>query len=511
MTRRVLAAAGAALLLACWAAAAPPADDDVQDVVLQADGRSVLVRLHLQVDGKPFRTAYREAWDDYLKRFFKYLDADGDGVLSEKEASRMPPPVDLIPDPSTRTVNVAFNVRVVDDDGDGKITFAELGTFQRQYGLAPLQIHTAPRFGGVPSGLNEALFARLDTDKDARLTKEELAAAVDVLFALDRDRDDLLTAQELLGAPTPPAFPPRPLGGGGMAAARPAAPSPIALAGDDSRDGAPAVELIVRLGKIGDAKPVEVLSAAGKTEAVSARLAPDGALQLTAGTTMFELRVNAGRPVQPAGARQAVLDQFHAALPKGQTHLTRREAQLAQFFPNQFSLFDQNGDDKLTEAELLAYLDVQDRLAQAVACTSAVLVSEKGTGLFELLDRDRDGRLSQREVREAPRLLARLGREDAGFLSPNNIPASYQLAVGLGRGTFTRSGGSFSPRGMPTLTLDWSRPGLLWFTKMDRNHDGDLSPREFLGSRELFRKLDTDGDGLISLEEAEKADTLFRK
>jgi hypothetical protein len=256
---------------------------------------------------------------------------------------------------------------------------------------------------------------------------------------------------------------------------------------------------------------VEVLSAAGKTEAVAARLAPDGSLLLTAGGTLFELRVNAGRPALTAGARQGVLDQFHAALPKGQAFLTRREAQLAQFFPNQFALFDQNGDDKITEAELLAYLDVQDRLARAVACTPALLVSDKGTGLFELLDRDRDGRLSQREVREAPRLLARLGREEAGFLSPNNIPTSYQLAVGLGRGTFTRSGGSFAPRGMPTLTLDWSRPGLLWFTKMDRNHDGDLSPREFLGSRELFRKIDTDGDGLISLEEAEKADALFRK
>src|SRR6185437_4376532 len=42
----------------------------------------------------------------------------------------------------------------------------------------------------------------------------------------------------------------------------------------------------------------------------------------------------------------------------------------------------------------------------------------------------------------------------------------------------------------------------LWFSKMDRNRDGDLSPREFLGTVEDFRKLDTDGDGLISVEEA---------
>jgi hypothetical protein len=45
---------------------------------------------------------------------------------------------------------------------------------------------------------------------------------------------------------------------------------------------------------------------------------------------------------------------------------------------------------------------------------------------------------------------------------------------------------------------------------MDVNNDGDVSEREFLGSREDFKKIDTDGDGLISVEEAEKADAWFR-
>ena len=40
---------------------------------------------------------------------------------------------------------------------------------------------------------------------------------------------------------------------------------------------------------------------------------------------------------------------------------------------------------------------------------------------------------------------------------------------------------------------------------MDRNGDGDVSLREFLGPIELFRKLDKDGDGLISAEEAAAA------
>jgi Ca2+-binding EF-hand superfamily protein len=37
---------------------------------------------------------------------------------------------------------------------------------------------------------------------------------------------------------------------------------------------------------------------------------------------------------------------------------------------------------------------------------------------------------------------------------------------------------------------------------MDRNQDGDVSRREFLGTAESFQKLDQDGDGLIDTKEA---------
>jgi hypothetical protein len=46
---------------------------------------------------------------------------------------------------------------------------------------------------------------------------------------------------------------------------------------------------------------------------------------------------------------------------------------------------------------------------------------------------------------------------------------------------------------------------------MDRNRDGDVSRKEWLGTEEEFRRIDTDGDGLISLAEAEAYDKLMRQ
>jgi len=40
---------------------------------------------------------------------------------------------------------------------------------------------------------------------------------------------------------------------------------------------------------------------------------------------------------------------------------------------------------------------------------------------------------------------------------------------------------------------------------MDRNGDGDVSIKEWVGDLDVFRKLDVDGDGLVSSHEAGKA------
>src|SRR5262249_21719780 len=116
----------------------------------------------------------------------------------------------------------------------------------------------------------------------------------------------------------------------------------------------------------------------------------------------------------------------------------------------------------------------------------------------------------------AVKLLDQLGAAKKGFLTKEDMPHSYLLS--LKRGGVVRGdvdfisaledlyGGSYE-----ASDGDYHTAGPVWFRKMDRNRDGDVSRKEVLGSDELFRLIDADGDGLISAEEAERYDAAHRK
>jgi Ca2+-binding EF-hand superfamily protein len=186
-------------------------------------------------------------------------------------------------------------------------------------------------------------------------------------------------------------------------------------------------------------------------------------------------------------------------------------------FKDLFKVMDRNGDGKLFAKEMLDYLEEVSKFQTLAAGSCGTLtMSEQGRGLFALIDTDGDGRLSVREMRNAVRLIEQLDRDGDGQISRHEVPRNYQLA--LNRGSTAQSpfgnnqGLVFLANGMRGTPTPPRPPcGPRWFRKMDRNRDGDVSRRELLGTHEEFRRIDTDGHGLISVEEAERADQWFRE
>jgi hypothetical protein len=136
-------------------------------------------------------------------------------------------------------------------------------------------------------------------------------------------------------------------------------------------------------------------------------------------------------------------------------------------------------------------------------------VEQQGRTLFSRIDSDADRRLTQRELRNAVSTFTEFDADHDGRVSDSDLQTSYLLTIGLGRSELRRNDGRMSMQMMQSGTTDAILPpdasltGPVWFQRMDRNRDGDVSRKEFLGTPEMFENLDKNADGLISTQESQ--------
>lgn len=522
MTYRLLTVVLAVPCAAALAADPPRAvgGPEAVELVILAGDRPARVALHVEVDDRPAA----RLWDAAFDRLFAFFDADSNGSLSEAEAARLPSAFAL------RQVQWGqFNPQAggappfngLDANGDRKLTREELTAWYARAGVGgTVGVGTAP---GTTS-LTDALVRALDANGDGRVSEAEWKAAPAALRRLDANDDELVSPGELVAKLVYP-------GAAGTARLTPpgagaSASFPVLVLPADGADTRWAAEVLRRTGagRLGLEPPVfagldvdknGVLSAAelagwrkspadatwhvrfdttsGRRPVVTA--AGDGASApgWARGRVRVDLRPDDGRlPEQARAARKRSLSQFAEADADRDGAVTAEEAAKLRPAPLRALVpaADRNGDGRLAEQELVAWLDLQDALARA---HTLVTVLDLGTGLFEMLDADHDGALSARELRAAWERLGAAGCVTDGAFDRAKLPR--HLCVVVSRGVPS------TPLGRPP------RSGPDWFRAMDRNGDGDVSRREFSGPAAVFEALDLDRDETLSAGEAERAGT----
>lgn len=414
------------------------------------------------------------------------------------------------------------------------------------------------------TNIGQQLFGILDTNRDGALSQEELEAAETVLRKVDLDRNELFTAQEfqVLAADSPSAassagtldrrapglvryhlltgqspaqlqltaracgayYAHAAAGSSGFSGslARNQSKLPTDIFDQIDRDGDGVIDAADWLAALSSPSP-DLLVSVWLGKDASSRMAEERLIVQDVGA----LGLQPSPPV-PQGGRDVDLSGDRLQFRFADNQQFREPADLLK---DLFSRLDRdnNGYIDRNEAGQLRGLDFRDldtdgdgmvflKEFQAGGLPLCTLVNqlvdlniaETGFDMFSVADANKDGRLSIREVRSLPSLFVSWDRNGDGRVDAAELPAYFMMRLnfGLALEAFSQDRSTpqvvqtrqFNPNRTSPQPADASIPP--WFTLMDRNGDGDVSRREFLGDLKLFDLWDTDGDGLLSPAEA---------
>ena len=266
----------------------------------------------------------------------------------------------------------------------------------------------------------------------------------------------------------------------------------------------PDVELIVRLGRRDPWRAaIEVVGAPGHPRPAGVtvgKLGDEGAI-IDLGTAVVEVRADdVTRSPALASQRTAYLAQFHTCDADRNGFVDRNEARTLAVIARVLDAADRDKDYRLGRRRADGLLRLPRGDLRPADHPPGDRPGELAARSARRLDRDR--RIDIRELRALPGAIRREDRDLDGYVTPREIVRHYRWVVCRGEGTAIPA----QPiAGSARVFVPTSRPlphAPRWFLKMDRNRDGDLSPREFLGPADVFAAYDLDRDGLISPAEA---------
>jgi Ca2+-binding EF-hand superfamily protein len=507
---------------------------DAQDLIFLAPNGAVVFRLHLRVDGRPFS----ELREGVARQLFETLDADSNGLLEGKELEGIPRPEVLAAvakharpqAPSVaRSIKPVPKGRVTPDDLAAYLLSYDISNFglDVDYGQKPVGEYSAtvPRYGNQrPDNLEmNTLLTVLDADGDGRVTVVECGRVDELFRKLDLNDDETISQTEIAEV------------AGSKSAARKESSNPLGdmatllqpmdrsgpqldlartLADRYRRmsraqaalwlaDSPLQFELDVSLPK----KSLQSPSVALRTVAASGEQAGSGVRKGTAGEIVLELgrlpvELHAAEsPPRPVSREAHAKALFKQADRDNSGYLDAGELATTNLGlgPDDFKAIDADHNGMLFEGEWLAFMAMyeivaENRVTLTIGATSNELLTQ--------FDANGDGRLTHGEWVRALATIQSWDANHDGEISAEEVPHRYVGTFHLGTLRPAANGRSMKDSKLSTTPANSAPP---WFQKMDRNRDGEVSLREFLGPLSVFRRLDANRDGYLDADEARKS------